>query len=702
MTYDRVQNYEEMKLLLTSAPVLAQPDYDKPFILYIDACLDGLGAALHQEFIIEDKPMEKPILFISRQIKSTEKKYGASQMECLALVWSLEKLHYYLEGSRFVVITDCTAVKTLMNMKTPNRHMLRWQIAIQQYRGNMTIIHKAGEKHKNADGLSRWALPNTPDNPAYDPEDEDIFPILGIHMSDMDKVFFECVQKSYDQNSELLKLVEILRNENCAPELIASLPDNLAKHYKLGKFTLFDGLLYFRHRHSSVLVICDEVQIDTILKECHDNVDSGHFSEERTMERVKQTAWWIDWRNQVQEYVKSCDVCQKSNKQTGKRFGLLQKIQEPTAQWETINMDFVTGLPAAGAYSYNSVLVVVDRFSKRARFIPNHKDDTAMEVAMIFWNRIMADVGIPKIIISDRDPKFTSEFWRNLHDMLGTKLAFSTAYHPQTDGLAERMIQTLEDMLRRFCAFGMEFKNHDGYTHDWVSLLPALEIAYNSSKHSSTKEAPYVLERGWIPRMPKNTINDKLPHMHPTALDFKQMLDSTNAHAKKCVEDAVEYNQNRWDKSHKEPEFKIGDKVLLSTINFNNLGGSRKLKPAFVGPFTIKKLHGKNAVEVILSEELSRKHPVFPVSLVKPYTTRSETEEKTTTPIPMADTPSSDQLKVHKILKDKKERINGKDIRLYLVRYRNQSADKDEWLPESNIPDGAIHLRNYRASKRKS
>ena len=278
----------------------------------------------------------------------------------------------------------------------------------------------------------------------------------------MDKVFFECVQRSYDQNSELLKLVEILRNDNCAPELIASLPENLAKHYKLGKFTLFDGLLYYRHRHSSVLVICDEVQIDTILKECHDNIDSGHFSEERTMERVKQTAWWIDWRNQVQEYVKSCDVCQKSNKQTGKRFGLLQKIQEPTAQWETINMDFVTGLPAAGAYSYNSVLVVVDRFSKRARFIPNHKDDTAMEVAMIFWNRIMADVGIPKIIISDRDPKFTSEFWRNLHDMLGTKLAFSTAYHPQTDGLAERMIQTLEEMLRRFCSFGMEFKNHDG------------------------------------------------------------------------------------------------------------------------------------------------------------------------------------------------------------------------------------------------
>ena len=135
-------------------------------------------------------------------------------------------------------------------------------------------------------------------------------------------------------------------------------------------------------------------------------------------------------------------------------------------------------------------------------------------------------------------------------------------------------------------------------------------------------------------------------------------------------------------------------------MNFNNLGGNKKLKPAFVGPFTIKNLHGKNAVEVILSEELSRKHPVFPVSLIKPYSTRDITEEATPEPIPLAETPKSDQLRVHKILKDKKERVNGKDVRLYLVRYKNQSADKDEWLPENNIPDGPIHLRSYRASKR--
>jgi transposase InsO family protein len=645
--------------------------------------------------------VEKPVLFISRKIKPTEKRYGASQMECLALVWSLEKLHYYLEGSRTVLVTDCTAVKTLMNMQTPNRHMLRWQIAIQQYRGHMTIVHKAGKKHSNADGLSRWALPNTPDNPAWDPEDEDIFPILGIHVCDLDEAYYTIIKDSYQSNPEFVKLIDILSNENSSHELIASLPPWLSKPYSSGKFSLLDGILYFKERHSSVIVLCDQLQIDALMKECHDNIGAGHFSEERTIERVRTTAWRNNWPNEVATYIKSCETCQKSNKQTGKRYGLLQTIQEPTKRWEIINMDFVTGLPPGGSYSFNSVLVVVDRYSKRARFIPNHKDDTAMEVALLFWNRIMADVGIPKIIISDRDPKFTSEFWRNLHDMLGTKLAFSTAYHPQTDGLAERMIQTLEDMLRRFCSFGLEFKNSDGYTHDWVSLLPALEIAYNSSKHSSSKEIPYILERGWIPRMPKDHINNKLPHVHPTSLDFKRMLDITHEHAKKCVQDAAEYNKLRWDKSHKEPSFQIGDKVLLSTVNFNNLGGNRKLKPSFVGPFTIKQLHGKNAVEVILTDEFSRKHPVFPVSLIKPYTSRSsDTPVVTHVPVPIIEPLDTSNFKVHKILKDKKERINGKDIRLYLVRYKGQSADKDEWIPEDNIPDGPIHLRNYRASKR--
>ncbi|MBW0487161.1 hypothetical protein O181_026876 [Austropuccinia psidii MF-1] len=113
-------------------------------------------------------------------------------MECLCFVWALEKLHYHLDESVFEVITDCNAIKSLLNMKTPNRHMLRWQITIQEYRCNMTIAHKAGNIHMNADGLSRWELENTPDNTAYVPlESEPQIPIEGINITDIGTEFFE-------------------------------------------------------------------------------------------------------------------------------------------------------------------------------------------------------------------------------------------------------------------------------------------------------------------------------------------------------------------------------------------------------------------------------------------------------------------------------------------------------------------------------
>ncbi|MBW0500809.1 hypothetical protein O181_040524 [Austropuccinia psidii MF-1] len=150
MTQERSKAYEKIRKSLTDAPLLLMPDWNIPFKLYINACGDGLGEALRQVQIIDDKPKEVPVFYISRQIKPTEARYGANQKECL-------------------LINDCNSVKSFLNMKTPNRHMLRWQISIQEYRGNMTIVHKAGNIHKNADGLSRWELADTPDNPAYVP-----------------------------------------------------------------------------------------------------------------------------------------------------------------------------------------------------------------------------------------------------------------------------------------------------------------------------------------------------------------------------------------------------------------------------------------------------------------------------------------------------------------------------------------------------
>ncbi|MBW0521677.1 hypothetical protein O181_061392 [Austropuccinia psidii MF-1] len=156
-------------------------------------------------------------------------------------------------------------------------------------------------------------------------------------------------------------------------------------------------------------------------------------------------------------------------------------IQEPKFPLEVADMDLVTELPPSGYRSYNSCLVIVDRYRKTPIFLPCHKDENAMGTALLLWNRIF-----------------------------GTKLSFSTAYHPQTDGLAERMLQALEDVLRRFCAYGLKFKDSDFLTHDWYTLIPALKFPYKTSVHSSTVQTPAMLEKGWNPRLPAEPLREDL------------------------------------------------------------------------------------------------------------------------------------------------------------------------------------------------
>ncbi|MBW0533753.1 hypothetical protein O181_073468 [Austropuccinia psidii MF-1] len=348
------------------------------------------------------------------------------------------------------------------------------------------------------------------------------------------------------------------------------------------------------------MVLCSRMLINTILLELHDKMYAGHLSEDRTMEIIETCAWWPSWRKDVIEYCHSCDRFQKANKATCKGFGLMIHIQEPNTPWEVLHMDWVTALPPGGDQSYNSCLVIVDRYSKTPIFLPCHKDDTAMDQALLIWNGVISHTGLFKNIISDRDPKFTSALWTNLHKPLGTKLSSSTAYHPQTDGLAEIMIQTLKEMIRRFCAYVVEFKDSDGFTHDWFTLIPALEVAYKASIHSSTGKTPAMLEKGWNPKLPVDTLKKDLVDIHPTTSILKLLIYKLRHHANQSMNDAFEYSKQKWDKSHKTPEFKVGDLILVSTLNFNNIKGTKKLKDSFSGPFIIKALHGKNAVQVEL------------------------------------------------------------------------------------------------------
>ncbi|MBW0546213.1 hypothetical protein O181_085928 [Austropuccinia psidii MF-1] len=169
------------------------------------------------------------------------------------------------------------------------------------------------------------------------------------------------------------------------------------------------------------------------------------------------------------------------------------QIQEPRSPWEIAHMDWVTALPPGGGRSYNAFLVLVDRYSKTPFLLLFNKDGTVMDTATMIWNKGIRHTGLFQNIISDRDPKFTAALWTSLHNLFGRNLSFSTAYHLKTDGLAERIIQTLEEMIRRFCAYGLEFKDSDGFAHDWCTLIPAPELEDKTSIHSLTGKTPAML-----------------------------------------------------------------------------------------------------------------------------------------------------------------------------------------------------------------
>ncbi|MBW0587085.1 hypothetical protein O181_126800 [Austropuccinia psidii MF-1] len=145
------------------------------------------------------------------------------------------------------------------------------------------------------------------------------------------------------------------------------------------------------------MVLCSRMLINTILLECHDKIYSGHPSEDRTMERIKTCAWWPSWRRDVIEYCNSYDICQKANKATGKIFGLMIHIKEPSAPWEVVHIDWVAALPHGGDKSYNAFLVIVDRYSKKPIFLPCDKYDTAIDTALFIWNRVISHTGLSEI-----------------------------------------------------------------------------------------------------------------------------------------------------------------------------------------------------------------------------------------------------------------------------------------------------------------
>jgi len=221
---------------------------------------------------------------------------------------------------------------------------------------------------------------------------------------------------------------------------------------------------------------------ETILKEAHDSAYSIHPGSTKMYQDLKQRYWWRGMKKDVAAYVAICYICQKVKAEHQRPAGLLQPLKVPEWKWEEIGMDFIVGLPRTRD-GYDSIWVIVDRLTKVAHFIPVRTTYTGSKLAELYMARIVCLHGVPKKIVSDRGTQFMSRFWQKLHESLGTRLNFSSAYHPQTDGQTERTNQILEDMLKA-CAL-----KHGG---GWDKSLPYAEFSYNNSYHASLKMLPFL------------------------------------------------------------------------------------------------------------------------------------------------------------------------------------------------------------------
>src|SRR3954454_16558554 len=388
--------------------------------------------------------------------------------------------------------------------------------------------------------------------------------------------------------------------------------------------------------------------------------------------------------------MKSCDSCQRIKASQQSPTGLLQPLPIPSQPWEQVSMDFITQLPRTKS-GFDAIVVFVDTFSKMVHLVPTRTTATAPDTVKIFFDHVFCLHGLPTSIVSDRDAKFTSKFWQSLFHTMGTRLAMSTAFHPQTDGQTEHANRTLEDMLRAYVGYRQD---------DWDSLLPAAEFACNNAPNASTQMTPFRLCYGRDPIDPYAQLTS-FPDSIPAAADFHQQQQN----AIKQTTDALvlaKANQEKYANQHRhDVSFAVGDRVLLLLSHIHLASQAQrptwKLQARFIGPYTVITKVSPVAYKLELPTSLSI-HPVFHVSLLRTYTAPSTVPDRVPSgPLPPPAVTIDDHLEyeVERILDSRHRRHTLQ----YLVKWVGYPEHDASWEPLSNLTNAADLIADFEASR---
>ncbi|KAL3692137.1 hypothetical protein R1sor_005788 [Riccia sorocarpa] len=591
--------FGRVKEILASEPVLKLPEFDKPFEVHTDASDFAIGGVLVQE--------SRPVAYESRKLSDREARWPTHEKELYLVVYCLKKWQHYLGLHKTKVYTDNISLKYFESMDRVTPKQLRWHDILALM--DVNLIHKLGRENVVPDALSR--------KEEYMPSSTQVLKAMYQGESALER-----------------KIREGYMRDSTAKEYL----DKIKRGGKVPYVTFREGLLRFKQ--SRIYVGQGKLRA-MLLKEAHDVPLAGHKGAKGTLVKLAKQYFWPGMREDVDHFVKTCVVCQGNRVLYQKAQGLLRPLPIPSRPFESISMDFITSLPGSGGF--DTVLVVVDRFSKLARFIPTVGTITAFQTARIFLDGWWRSYGLPRSIVSDRDPKFTSAFWKHLFRRLGTKLTFSTAFHPQTDGQTEKVNSVLN-------------QDPDG-------PLDLALTANASTARAKTRQA---------------AANELLAERLRREDLAKQNLAKAQ---RRYVKEA--------NKHRRKVSYQVGEKVWLSVKNLTLPEGiSGKFSAKYAGPYEILVKPYEDVYTLELPAEM-KIHPTFHVSLLKKYHEDKRPERRQALR-PAPDVKSGEN-EVEAIIRSRKRR----NVMEYLVKWKGFHISEATWLREADLANAKAILRDF-------
>ena len=580
---------------LTHAPVLAFADPNKPYILHIDASLDGLGAVLNQEY----PEGLRPVAFASRKLSPAERNYPIHQLEFLSLKWAVvDKFHDYLYGARFSVRTDNNPVTYVLSSAKLNAAGHRWLAALTTY--DFDIIYKPGRDNVDADWLSRNAM-DTEEGWKHIPlagvkaicrqarvsqstrEPHRMIDQLGaspdaipeayafpaqLVLSHLEQLSHVELKRAQDVDPLIGLVKQGLRNGTWPTNAKNADPDSTLLAREAPKLVVKNGLLYRKKigpsgSDSLQLVLPSDCRL-TVLKSLHD--DAGHLGVDRITAMAKDRFYWPRMVADITQYIKTCGRC-VARKTLPHKSATLHQITS-SGPMDLVCMDFLSIEPDSRGTA--NVLVVTDHFTRYAQAFPT-KDQRASTVAKVLVEQYFVHYGLPARIHSDQGRDFESRLIKELLGMLGIKKSRTSPYHPQGDPQPERFNRTLLSMLGTL---------NPAQKQKWSQQVSLLVHAYNCSRNDSTGYSPYFLMFGREARLPVDVAFGTSPDGEDETSHL-QYVDKMRAELKNAYQLAVDAadqthnrNKRRYDANVRNQVLEKGDRVL---IRATGLKGKHKL-----------------------------------------------------------------------------------------------------------------------------